>query len=280
MTRWNVNGNGRGTRQATGLKLLALAAMTVASTACTDANESLVILQAQQPDEQCRINDGVQGSLLLERGTLDVAMDRPRGYTLFPIVVNNLQPIAGEGEIEPNRVFVNGARVKLVPPPGLNIPFSDTCAAEFDTTASAQMGPGDTRAIEIEVLRSCHAALILDLFKSGRLNHDVADKINFRVIVRVKGRHGGTGILSDPFEFPVRICYGCLQMGFAGPFAAFNFPERVPACDKLTTNPYQGNQCPDLIAQDVGPVLCCARNNDPTNLQCPAAPAVPTPAAP
>jgi hypothetical protein len=275
MSWGNVNGNGNG--MPSGLRVLALAATVAATATCTDANESLIILQAQRPDDQCRINDGVQGSILQDRGTLDVALDRPRGYIMFPIVANNLQEIAAEGEIEPNRVFVNGARVKILPPPGVSIPFSDDCAAEFDTSASAQMGPGDTRAIEIEVLRSCHAAFILDLFKTGRLNHSVGERIDFRVSLRVKGRHGGTDILSDPFEFPIRVCYGCLQTGFAGPFAAFNFPERLPACDKLTTNPYQGHQCPDLIAQDVGPVLCCARNNDPSNLQCPAAPAVPAP---
>jgi hypothetical protein len=273
MSWGNVNGNG----PAGGLRVLALAATMAATATCTDANESLIILQAQRPDEKCAINDGVQGSMLLERGTLDVTLDKPRGYTLFPIVANNLQAIAAEGEIEPNRVFVNGARVKLIPPPGVTIPFSDSCAAEFDAIASAQMGPGDTRAIEIEVVRSCHAAFILDLFKSGRLNHSDAERVDFRVVVRAKGRHGGTSILSDPFEFPIRVCYGCLQTGFAGPFAAFNFPAKLPACDKLATNPYQGHQCPDLIAQDVGPILCCARNNDPTNLQCPAVPAVPTP---
>ncbi len=106
------------------------------------------------------------------------------------------------------------------------------------------MGPGDTRAMSIEVLRSCHAALIMDLFKAGRLNHSVAEKIDFRVVVRIKGRHGGTDILSDPFEFPIRVCYGCLQTGFAGPFAAFNFPERVPACDKLDDQPLPGQPLP------------------------------------
>jgi hypothetical protein len=279
MSWGNVNGN-----HGSGLRMLALSAslatMAVATATCTDANESLIILQAQRPDDQCIINDSVMSSVRHDRGTLDVALDTPRGYELFPLVANNLQPIAATGEIEPNRVAVTGAQIKIVPPPGVNVAFSETCAAEFDSVSNAQLGPGETRALSLEVIRNCHAALIKDLFMAGRLNSSTAEKIDFRAVVRIKGRHGGTRILSDPFEFPIRICYGCLQTGFAGPFSAFNFPEPVPACDKLTTNPYQGNPCPGLIAQDIGPVLCCARNSDPTNLQCPASPSVTTPAAP
>ena len=144
MSWGNVNGNGNGSPG--GLRVLALAATLAATATCTDANESLIILQAQRPDEQCLVNDGLQGSIRHDRGTLDVALDKPYGYQLFPLVSNNLLPIAAQNEIEPNRVFVNGARVKILPPPGVNVPFGDTCAAEFDTSASAQMGPGDTRA--------------------------------------------------------------------------------------------------------------------------------------
>jgi hypothetical protein len=269
----NVNGNG----PAGGLRVLALAATMAATATCTDANESLIILQAQRPDQDCLITDGLQGSVRHDRGTLDVALDKPYGYELFPLVSNNLLPIAAENEIEPNRVAVTGAQIKILPPPGVNVSFSEACAAEFDSISNAQLGPGDTRALGVEVLRNCHAALIKDLFMSGRLNTSTAEKIDFRAVVRIKGRHGGTQILSDPFEFPIRVCYGCLQTGFAGPFSAFNFPQPVPSCDKLTSNPYQGNPCPGLIAQDIGPVLCCARNNDPNNLQCPAAPTVTTP---
>jgi hypothetical protein len=268
-----------GSGNGNGLRALALVAVMGGAATCTDANESLIILQAQRPGDQCIVSDD-PGNVRHDRGTLDVAMDQPRGYKLFPLVANNLLPIATDNEIEPNRISIMGAQIKILPPPGVNVAFSDTCAAEFDATSSAQLAPGETRAIQIEVIRNCHAALILDLFRSGRLNSSTAEEIDFRVVVRVKGRHGGTRILSDPFEFPIRVCYGCLQTGMAGPFSAFNFPEPVPACEKLTTNPYQGNPCPGLIAQDIGPVLCCARNGDRTNLQCPALPAIPDTAPP
>lgn len=259
---WGI-GNARG---------MALAATVAAAAACTDANEALVVVQAQAPDEDCVISSEA-GSLRLDRGTLDVAMDKPYGYTMFPLVRNNMTAEQAEGEINANRVLVTGAQVKLMPPPGVDIPFTDTCTAEFDAVSYAQVYPDTTQSLSLEVMRSCHAALIRDLFKAGRLNSSTAERIDFRVSMRVKGDHGGERLLSDPFEFPVRVCYGCLQTGFDGAFAAFNFPQPVPACDRLTSNPYQGNSCRGLIAQDVGPVLCCALNNDPNQLQCPAAPA-------
>ena len=60
----------------------------------------------------------------LESGILDVALDQTYSYKLFPLVQNNLLPGAGEGDIEPNRVSVTGAQIKLVPPPGVTVPFS------------------------------------------------------------------------------------------------------------------------------------------------------------
>lgn len=261
---WGI-GNGRG------MQGLALAVTVAATAACTDANEALVVLQAQAPEDGCVINSE-PASLRLDRGTLDVAMDRPYGYTLFPLVRNNMTAEMFEGEINANRVMVTGAQIKLVPPPGVDIPFSDTCAAEFDAIGNAQIYPDTSQVMSLEVIRSCHASLVRDLFKAGRLNSSIAERIDFRVSLRVKGDHGGKRLLSDPFEYPIRVCYGCLQTGFDGPFAAFNFPQPVPACDRLTSNPYQGNTCRGLVAQDVGPVLCCALNNDPNQLQCPAAP--------
>ena len=90
---------------------------------------------------------------------------------------------------------------------------------------------------------------------------------------RAKGRHGGTDIHSDPFEFPIRVCYGCLQTGFDGQYAAFSFalsPPKVIACDNLTENPYKGNVCNP--AQDTGPILCCAQDAKGERLVCPAIP--------
>ncbi len=261
------------------MKRVALVAKSVALTTavlglagCTDANEGLVVLQAQVPDENCAVADKAEDTTRLESGILDVALDQLYSYKLFPLVSNRLLPVGGEGDIEPNRVQVTGAQIKIVPPTGVSIPFRDECAAEFDHPSQASVPPGTERAIRIEALRSCHSALIRDLFMRGALNPDVAESVYLRVVVRIKGRHGGTEILSAPFEFPIRVCYGCLQTGFGGTFSLFNFP-KTPNCNVLEENPYTGNACGP--AQDFGPILCCARDATGEVLQCPGVPAKP-----
>jgi hypothetical protein len=260
-------------------RLAALAGLCAATVTCTDANEALIVLQAQVPDDECLVSDNAAEGARLADGVLDVALDEPYGYELFPLVQSNLQEIAGAGEIEPNRVSITGAQVEVVPPPGLDVAFGDGCAAEFDTLTSASLQPGQSRAVKVEALRSCHARAFRGLFQSGRLSSSVAEIIQVRAIVRIKGNHGGTEILSNPFQFPIRICYGCLQTGFADQYAAFNFPN-VPACDRLARNPYQGNPCPGRKAQDVGPILCCALDAKAERLQCPAAPSSSTTGTP
>ena len=183
---------------------------------------------------------------------------------------NNLLPLGGQTDLEPNRVMVTGARVKIVPPPGVIDPVPRRLRAPSSTTPARRPStpepPGRCGS------RRCAPATppssgICSI--KGRLNSAVQESVYFRVIVRIKGVHGGTEIFSDPFEFPVRVCYGCLQTGFSGPYSAFNFPE-TPACDALANNPFLGNPCGP--AQDFGPILCCARDGKGRGLQCPGVP--------
>jgi hypothetical protein len=245
--------------------LIALTALV----GCTDANESLIVLQAQVPNSECVVADDGASSTRLESGILDVALDQLYSYKLFPLVQNNLIPAGGAMDIEPNRVSISGAQVKIVAPSGVVIPFRDDCSAEFDHPSHSSISPGDTRAIQVEAIRSCHAALFQDLFRTGALNPGLGESVYFRVIVRIKGRHGGTEILADPFEFPLRVCYGCLQTGFSGPYSLFNFP-MTPSCGSLERNPFPGNLCGP--AQDFGPILCCAQDALAEVIQCPGVP--------
>jgi hypothetical protein len=237
--------------------------------ACTDANESLIVVQAQVPDDECVVSDEGDSTVRLESGTLDVALDQLYSYKLFPLVQNNLVELSDDTNIDANRVAISGARVKIVPPTGVSVPFRADCAAEFDHPSQGAVFPGSQRAVRVEAIRSCHADLLRNLFRTGALNPALSESVFFRVIVRIKGRHGGTEILSDPFEFPIRICYGCLQTGFTGPHSLFNFP-KTPPCSALATNPFRGNQC--APAQDFGPILCCARDELGEVLQCPGVP--------
>jgi hypothetical protein len=248
--------------------LLSLGGLT-ALAACTDVNNSVIVLQAQVPDDECVVSDESDSNTRLESGVLDVALDQLYAYQLFPLVQNNLLAAASEIDIDPNRVTVTGSRVKIVPPAGVSVPFRDDCAAEFDHPSQSVILPGEQRAVRVEAIRACHAGLVRDLFRAGALNPALAESVYFRALVRIKGRHGGSNFMSDPFEFPIRICYGCLQTGFSGPYAPFNFP-KTPPCSALDNNPFTGNLC--APAQDRGPILCCAQDAMGTILQCPGVP--------
>jgi hypothetical protein len=249
--------------------LLSLGALT-GLCACTDVNDSVIVVQAQVPDDECVVSDAAdENSARLESGILDVALDQLYAYQLFPLVQNNLLPAGGETDIDPNRVTVTGSRVKIEPPVGVAVPFRDDCAAEFDHPSQSVIFPGSQRAVRVEAVRACHAGLFRDLFRSGALNPSLGESVYFRAVVRIKGRHGGSNFMSDPFDFPIRVCYGCLQTGFSGPYSAFNFP-KTPLCSALANNPFTGNACGP--AQDRGPVLCCFVDAEGKVLQCPGVP--------
>jgi hypothetical protein len=246
--------------------------------ACVDSGGSLIVVQTQDPvvtDKVCGPPMGRAGRR--SEGTLDVALDRDYAYFMYPLVSNLMPAIANkEADVEPNRVEVTGARVRIEPPPGVNVPWQETCPAEFDYAGRVTLKPGEEGSIPVEALRPCHARLLRELFSAGALDSRITEIVRFRVILRAKGRHGGSGIVSDPFEYPLRVCFGCLQTGFPdAEFAQFNFPQ-VPNCSKLFVNPYTGNPCHP--AQDKGPILCCARDGRPDALECPGLPRAPRPA--
>lgn len=252
----------------------ACAALVLAS--CVEHGSPLLIVQNQVPmiEERGCLIPGMRTEIRNAMGTLDVALDKSYPYFLYPLVQSRLAPMGGAG-IDPNRIDITTFQVRLEPPPTVDVAWSPACPARFDFPAPVLLDPGAEASSIVEVIRPCHADLLRQLFQQGRLSPDMSERILFRAVVRAKGRHGGTEIVSDPFEFPIRVCYGCLQTGFADPeFVEFNFP-RVPPCSKLAANPYLGNLCNP--GQDRGPILCCARDPMGRDLECPAVPRVVAP---
>jgi hypothetical protein len=258
----------RPTRQ--GWNLVAAAAALLGP-ACVDSGSALTILQNQTPlissdNASCSI-PGMQTETRGVQGTYDVALDQDYPYYLYPLLQNQL-PALNASSVPPNRVNITSWEVKIEPPPGISVPWTDACPAEFDYPGPVLIDPGQQAASIIEVMRPCHNNLIRKLMESSKLPSTLSERVLFQVVVRAKGRHGGTEIKSDPFTYPIRVCYGCLQTGIELPaYAAFNFP-KVPPCKNLKANPYKGNPC--NVAQDFGPVLCCAQDVQTLQLQCPA----------
>jgi hypothetical protein len=251
--------------------LLGLAGLSLS--ACVDAGGALTIVQNQVPtlgtgtDLSCTI-PSMPSTLRNQLGTYDVALDKSYPYYVYPLLSNALPALMQA--VEPNRVEINKWSVKIEAPPTITVAWNPACPAEFDFPSPLTLGPGEQAAALVEAMRPCHGDLLRQLLKDGKISPSFSERVIFRLIMRAKGRHGGSEIKSDPFEFPVRVCYGCLQTGYASPdYADFSFP-RVPACNKLVANPFPGNPCNP--AQDVGPLLCCALDAEAKQLECPGIP--------
>jgi hypothetical protein len=242
---------------------------------CVDAATGLTIVQNQIPTISdtggCTI-PASRTELRRGMGTFDVGLDQGYPYYMFPLVSNQLHSIAPTS-IEPNRVDINSFQVKIEVPPTIAVDWTAACPAQFDYPSPIQLGPTEEASAVVEAFRPCHSDLLRKLMQQGKISANLSEHVVFRLNVRAKGRHGSTEILSDEFQFPVRVCYGCLQTGFQDPaYVDFDFP-KVPPCNRLHANPYRGNVCNP--AQDIGPVLCCARDAEGTQLECPGVPRAP-----
>jgi hypothetical protein len=239
---------------------------------CVDGGSAVSIVQNQIPTSAmgvCVVPGG-KSDLRLAEGILDVGLDRPYPYKMFPLLQSVLPALATMGGAEPNRFEVTSFHVKIDPPSGISVPWTSDCAPSFDFPTQGQVLPGASVAFLVEGIRPCHADQFRQLFANGQLPSALSQEVVFRLTLEARGRHGGTQISSDPFYFPVRVCYGCLQTGYTDPeFADFSFP-KIPACDRLASNPFPGNPCNP--AQDMGPVLCCARDPQGQQLECPGIP--------
>lgn len=255
--------------------LVGLALSLVVAAGCTsDANPTFFIDAIQAPSVamgQCRIPTG-SSMEFLSQGILDLAVRSDLGYVLYPRVVNDLAMTAMPPQIEQNRIQVKGIDVKLIPPAGITLPASETCRAEFHVSSPVSVMPMmGSATLAAEVVQPCHVAGLRASIGS-RLAPGAS--VPLTVAMRARGAHGGTDILSAEVLFTVRLCVGCLQTGFSGAYADFNYPRPIPRCDQLEDNPYGGNACNP--AQDFGPVLCCALDATGMNIECPGQPRAPS----
>jgi len=261
--------------KVTGGKMAAIAlffVMAGATGSCTsEANNGLSIVWAQVPKADmggCTI-PGTRGMTYLPSGTLDVGLDQAYPYKLYPLVENNLFK-AQSMMVEYNTIRVTGSDVKLVPPPGVTFKPDPGCPVEFFHPNPLSIDPAGEAAIGVEAIKPCHVPVLRKMFgvaKPAGLSPAQSAFEIFTAVVRVRGVHGGTEIVSEAFEFPIRVCLGCLQTGFTlKGFEDLGYPN-VADCRNLLDNPYTGNPC--NIAQDFGPILCCSPDGTKEKIECP-----------
>jgi hypothetical protein len=238
---------------------------------CVEGPTALMIQQNQIPmsaNGLCVI-PAERTNTVVGRGIFDVSLVG-YGYEMYPLLTNTA-PDLSHGGYDPNRVEVSGFEVEIKAPPSLMVAWTAACPARFDYAFQTAVAPKQDVGSYVEVMRPCHAAVIRDLFKSGKLSANPENDVVFNAVIRARGTHGGKTIHSDYFQFPIQVCYGCLQRGIVVGGQNYDFP-RVPPCATLISHPYTGNTC--NIAQDRGPVLCCALDDAGTQLECPGVPRI------
>lgn len=251
---------------------LLLATMPCLSACTADVAGGLVIVQNQTPESSekgCLIPSKASMNRTIS-GTYDVDLDKPYPFYFYPLIQNNLPKSAAEGTIETNRIEYTGVEVKIVPPAGVAMPSTAACPTEFSFPERASVSPDGEIGSAVQIFLPCHSAALLAMFKSGALPSDPNAEIRFRAVVRATGKHAASTIKSDPFEYTVRVCKGCLQRGYLDEFSVFDYPA-VPACTGIKSNPYPGNACNP--AQDAV-ILCCDKGNK--QLVCPGQPVTPS----
>ncbi len=250
-------------RNQTGRTSIAWSAFVLAvGMGCVEAGSGsgLVIVQNQVPASTMGggcVVPVARTELVRLRGVLDVGLDGDYPYLLFPLVKSQMPSFATGGP-DQNRVVVERFEVKIEPPPTITqVAWTPDCPPRFDYPTPIFLDPGDEASANVPVVRSCHSGLLRTLFQAGTLNPAAPDSTLFRTIVRARGRHGSNEIVSEPFDFPIHVCFGCLQEGFPN----------YPLCSQVVTNPFPGNACNP--AQDAN-IQCCANDAMATDIVCPA----------
>lgn len=183
----------------------------------------------------------------------------PTGYIVFPLMKNNLPPPA-TGEIDTNLIVLSSFAVDISligsPPPQTAALFAALESGSDPTdgrnllhyqlpwSGSIASGggllPAGVDAFPVELAHRISA--------TGEIGASPSLMANLKI--RAFGKTATQNMESDPFDFPIEICSGCLVAN-------------VQACPFLSTPTNLGNVC--NVAQDEA-VDCCTLNG---SLICP-----------
>jgi hypothetical protein len=205
--------------------------------ACGRVPGQFIIVQDQVPmGGGCSIT--TNQTVYNPSGILDVAVvnqTATSGYLVFPLLQNDLPPPSGS-LVDGNRIALTAFDVDLhmtaVDPPAVTGPMFATLEGAQDpqvhyslpTSGSVASGGGLTAAI----VEGFPTSLAIAIAKNGDLGGGVFVDVNIKV--RAHGERLTGSIVSDDFNFPIKLCSGCLISS-------------VQPCPVKTAPPLQGNPC-------------------------------------
>jgi hypothetical protein len=184
-----------------------------------------------------------EGGSFRQSGRIDVlAPDvfSAASYELYPIVESRLESLGDEAQ---RTIAVHGAEVTLQSTDGA---LND----EFTRVFSGSLRPGGQTSFSVQVVDAEHLRSL-----------SVGENETVTIIASVKifGDLQGSEIESDPFDYPIDVCNGCL-IGLLGD------------CDSLPSD-FDARTGGECNAFQDGPLDCCTLNGEDI---CPAISTAPT----
>jgi hypothetical protein len=226
--------------------------------ACGRVPGQFEIIQNQAPQPGCVIDTSEM--VYSGDGTLDVSLVSSAAgsaYFMFPLVRNNL-PASGEGP-DSNQIQMNSFAIDITRsnygslPPKVQVVFdalnnsahntAEYALLHYSVPWSANLGSGGGTAATIV------GAFPIDLAARIAATGDVGVSRSSMIVnvrVRAFGKTDTQDMESDPLDFPVYVCSGCLVAN-------------VLTCPQASQPVNTGNPC--NIAQD-NYVDCCSLNGE------------------
>lgn len=227
-----------------------LVALTLAGCGRVPGQFEILNDQIPVPGPICMIPTDT--TVYMGEGMLDVSIVQagfPSAYLFFPLIENNL-PSTGTAN-DPNQVQISAFDVDIstvgnATPGALQVMNDNQGLLHFRVPWSGGVSSGGGKISA--AVEAVPVSLALQLAGAGGLGVSPGLTLNLRVQA-VGTTNSGRSLTSDPFNFPVEVCNGCLV-------------GNVAPCPYRPSN--AGNSCNP--AQDLT-VDCCTENG---NLICPS----------
>jgi len=193
-----------------GAVLFLATSATLIAPACVDNESSLFIRQVLvTPSKTCSVKADITSETLGE-GFLDGSFGVP--YTAALLVGNQLVRRGDPDRLktETSRIRIESADVSVLDASGAVLSRADGSTAEFNTPATGFIDPGSgsTPGYGLAFVELIDATLAANLGSAAQ-GSGVVQQVVASVILR--GRTlGGTEIASGEFQFPIKVCFGCL----------------------------------------------------------------------
>lgn len=230
----------------------AFALVALLGAGCGRVPGQFAILNDQVPNTAGTCSVAINPTMYLGEGLLDVSIVQPSftsAYLFFPLIENNLPGTSAAND--PNQIQITGfdvdiSTIGMATAGAMQVMNDNPQLLHFRVpwSGGVRSSGGQIAAI----VEAVPVSLAMQLASAGGLGVTPSLTLNLRVAA-LGTTTSGRSLTSDPFDFPLKVCNGCL-IGNVAP------------CPFHPTN--AGNACNPAQDQTVD---CCTENG---NLICPA----------